>query len=637
MGRLGAHCLTCGTAVSLNEIRAQGKAGRMSQNLLAVVADGPSGRVYLSPPNVHAVAARVEPRIDFLDIPLPNNPRDFKTPNYGMRRFCDLFTPRQLVALTTFSDLVGQARERVLAGAIAAGRPDDGIGIADGGTGAQAYSDAVATYLAFAVDRLSDYSSTICSWHVSGEKMRNTFGRQAIPMTWDFAEVNPFSESSGNFTGATEWIWKVLQQLPASGNARVIQQSATEARPNEATVILSTDPPYYDNIGYADLADYFYVWMRRALSGIYPSLFSTRLTPKSDELIASPYRHGGSRTRAQQFFEEGLGDSFQLMHDIQNRDFPMTVYYAYKQGEADDGEGVVSTGWETMLQGMIDSELQITGTWPMRTEMGVRMIGHGNNALASSIVIVCRSRPGTAQIASRRDFLTALRSELDRALIELQHASIAPVDLAQTAIGPGMAVFSRYAKVLEADGTPMRVRTALQLINQELDAFLTATEGELDPDTRFCVAWFEEVGFDAGQYGRADVLARAKNATLTRLEHSGVLESKGGKVRLLKPAELDPKWDPATDRRTNIWECTHQLIRLLNEKGEAGAGEALAQLSGDLRERVKALAYRLYGICDRKKWSELALAYNALGQSWTEIQRLADDAQPGGPTQQPLL
>ena len=240
---------------------------------------------------------------------------------------------------------------------------------------------------------------------------------------------------------------------------------------------VSTDPPYYDNIGYADLSDYFYVWMRRALSGIYPSLFSTRLTPKSDELIASPYRHGGSRTRAQQFFEEGLGDSFQLMHDIQNRDFPMTVYYAYKQGEADDGEGVVSTGWETMLQGMIDSELQITGTWPMRTEMGVRMIGHGNNALASSIVIVCRSRPGTAQIASRRDFLTALRSELDRALRELQHGNIAPVDLAQSAIGPGMAVFSRYTKVLEPDGTPMTMRTTLGLINQVLDEILADSRG----------------------------------------------------------------------------------------------------------------------------------------------------------------
>ena len=455
-------------------------------------------------------------------------------------------------------------------------------------------------------------------------------------MTWDFAEVNPFSESSGNFTGATEWIWKVLQQLPASGNARVIQQSATEARPNEATVILSTDPPYYDNIGYADLADYFYVWMRRALSGIYPSLFSTRLTPKSDELIASPYRHGGSRTRAQQFFEEGLGDSFQLMHDIQNRDFPMTVYYAYKQGEADDGEGVVSTGWETMLEGMIDSELQITGTWPMRTEMGVRMIGHGNNALASSIVIVCRSRPGTAQIASRRDFLTALRSELDRALIELQHASIAPVDLAQTAIGPGMAVFSRYAKVLEADGTPMRVRTALQLINQELDAFRRQPRVSLTPIPAF--AWPGSRKLASMPVSTAAPMSSPAPRT-RRLPDLSIraCSNRRAQVRLLKPAELDPKWDPATDRRTNIWECTHQLIRLLNEKGEAGAGEALAQLSGDLRERVKALAYRLYGICDRKKWSELALAYNALGQSWTEIQRLADDAQPGGPTQQPLL
>jgi putative DNA methylase len=510
----------------------------------------------------------------------------------------------------------------------------DSVSLDDGGTGATAYADAVATYLAFAVDKAADYWSGICSWHSSGEKMRNTFGRQAIPMVWDYAECFPFSDSTGNWMACVDWVWKVIAALAGSSHSRVHQHDATTI--NEGVrPVFSTDPPYYDNIGYADLSDFFYVWLRRSLNKIYPDILSTLLVPKSQELVATPYRFGGSKSKAQMFFEDGLGEAFARMRESQNEDYPLTVYYAFKQAETEDDDSdsetaIASTGWETMLEGLIRAGFTINGTWPMRSELSNRMVASGTNALASSIVLVCRPRPESAAIATRREFLSALKRELPDALKNLQHGNIAPVDLAQASIGPGMAVFSRYSKVVEADGSPMRVRTALQLINQTLDEVLAEQESEYDADTRWAVAWFDQFGMEEAQYGIAETLSKAKNTAVNGMEEAGIIVAKAGKVRLLKREELPADWNPAADSRLTVWEVTQHLIHKLEQEGESGAATTLAtvlQQNGSLGEISRDLAYRLYTTCERKGWAQEALAYNSLVVAWPEISKLA--SQPG--------
>lgn len=634
VNRRGTTCIVCGTPVPFDHVRAEGRAGRMARELMAVVAEGNGGRAYDSPSADQAsIAAKAQPG-RYPQADLPHNPRDFKTPNYGMRTFADLFTPRQLVALTTFSDLVAEARERVLADARAAGMADDGKPLNDGGTGATAYADAVATYLAFALDKCSDYWNTIATWAQSGEFIRNCFARQAIPMAWDFAECNAFSGSTANWNAAVEWVSKAIEQFPSRTVSCAKQLDATAAINGVSQPLICTDPPYYDNIGYADLSDFFYVWLRRSLGNIYPDLFSTLLTPKAQELIATPYRFDGSKEKAEHFFEEGLGKAFARMREAQHPDYPLTVFYAFKQAESDEetdenGQAAipVSTGWETMLEGLLKSRFAITGTWPMRTERGARSVSLGTNALASSIVLVCRPRASDAPLATRREFINALKAELPTALKNLQRGNIAPVDLAQAAIGPGMSVFSRYSKVVEADGSPMRVRTALALINQSLDEVLAEQEGEFDADTRWAVAWFEQRAFQEGPFGEADVLARAKNTAINGLVEAGILSAKAGKARLLRRSELNGDWDPTSDRRLTVWEVAHQLIRALEKDGEAGAAELLRKV-GALGETARDLAYRLYGICERKKWSQEGLAYNSLVIAWPEIVKLARAAAP---------
>jgi len=391
----------------------------------------------------------------------------------------------------------------------------------------------------------------------------------------------------------------------------------------EQALVLSTDPPYYDNIGYADLSDYVYIWMRQVLKPTYPDILSTLLVPKEPELVATPYRFDGDTEAANKHSETGLQQAFRQMRAIGRPDYPLTVYYAFKQEELVVEEGVASTGWETMLNGLIDSGFAIVGTWPMRTERGGRMISVGTNALASSIVLVCRPRPEDAPITSRREFVNALRQELPAALREMQSGNIAPVDLAQASIGPGMAVYSRYSKVLEPNGDRLTVRTALQIINHELDAYLAEQEGYIDADSRFAVSWFEQFGFKEGPFGQADVLARAKNTSVEGLVSAGVLESGAGKVRLLHWQELDAGWDPTTDKRLTTWEATHHLIERLNTYGEEGAAQLLAKMPADLAAEARQLAYRLYSICERKGWAELARDYNALVISWSASQERA--------------
>ncbi len=615
-------CICCENHVPGDHIKAEGMAGRMGARLLAIVAEGERSRVYLPPIPQHEEAPYSTEPTWLPDQPLAGDKRAIWCPLYGLDTFDKLFTPRQLVALTTFSDLVGEAREKVLADAKAAGLPDDGKGIDDGGTGAQAYADAVATYLAFAVDRSANYWSSLTPW--GGTFIVQTFGRQAIPMVWDYAEGNPLSNSTGNWGGAIDWVRKTIEvSIPLRGIGDVKQLDATQALNGVIAPLICTDPPYYDNIGYADLSDYFYVWLRKSIGRLYPEIFSTLLVPKAQELVSTPYRFDGDKGKAEEFFEKGLGKAFERIRETANPQFPVTIYYAFKQAESDrnieGGSFIASTGWETMLEGLLSAGFTIQGTWPLRTERD-RGLKSGTNVLASSIVLVCRPRSENAAMTTRRDFLRALKEELPTALRALQQGNIAPVDLAQAAIGPGMAVFSRYSKVVEADGSPMRVRTALQLINQVLDDVLAEQESEYDADTRWALAWYEQYGLETGPFGDAETLSKAKDTAVSGLVEAGILEARGGKVRLLRRGELDPTWDPDTDKRMPVWEVTQHLCHALATGGEAAAADIAGKV-GARGEVARDLAYRLYTLCERKKWAQEALAYNSLVVAWPEIQR----------------
>ncbi|MBF0333237.1 MAG: DUF1156 domain-containing protein [Alphaproteobacteria bacterium] len=646
--RSAFRCVMSGVPVAYDHIRSEGKAGRMGTRLMAVVAEGERGRVYLSPTTEMEVFARSAQPKWKPETVLPDNPRDFKTPNYGLATFGDLFTPRQLAALTTFSNLVQEARERTMADALAAGRSDDGKPLADGGTGATAYSDAVAVYLGFLVSKLADKGSTICTWDagpasnrtLSGRSarvatVRVTFSRQAIPMNWDFAEVNFFSEAVGSIETVLKTLTTPLGYFIASPHNGRAEQCDSQSQSFSQGKVVSTDPPYYDNIGYADLSDFFYVWLRRTLRPVFPTLFSTLAVPKAEELVATPYRHGGKEA-AERFFLTGMTAAMHRLAEQAHPAFPVTIYYAFKQSETASEAGTASTGWETFLDAVIRAGFAISGTWPMRTELGNRMIGSGTNALASSIVLVCRQRPKDAPTVTRREFLTALKAELPAALIHLQRGNIAPVDLAQSAIGPGMAVYTRYAKVVDAEGKPVSVREALALINEVLDEALAEQEGDFDSDTRWALAWFDHAGFNDGAYGDAETLSKAKNTSISGLVEAGILSSKGGKVRLFRPADLPAGWNPATDTRLTVWEMVHHLIRVLEGEGETGAAKLVAALGGQA-EVARELAYRLYTLCERKKRAAEAMSYNGLVQSWPEILRLSREAQPTAPAQGALL
>jgi len=627
------RCIMSGTPIAGDYIKTEGRAGRMGARLMAIVAEGPNGRVYLPPTPEHEAIAREAKPTWKPETPLAPDPRALWTPPYGLTTYGDLFTPRQLEALVTFSDLVGEAMERVRRDALAAGLPDDGVPLRDGGTGAQAYAEAVGVYLAFAVDKCADYWNSIATWMPRGT-VGHAFSKQAIPMTWDFPEANPLSEFHCAWHEAFEWVSKSIETLAAIGQGTVKQDDA-QSQSVSADKIISTDPPYYDNIGYADLSDFFYVWLRRSLRPVFPDLFATLAVPKAEELVATPYRHG-SKEKAEAFFLDGMTQAMHRLAEQAHPAFPVTIYYAFKQSETEGTEGTSSTGWETFLDAVIRSGFAISGTWPMRTERGARSIGIGTNALASSIVLVCRPRPADAPTATRREFVQALKAELPAALAELQRANIAPVDLAQAAIGPGMAVYTRYARVLDAEGRPVSVREALALINATLDEALAEQEGDFDADTRWAIAWFEQHGFGEGEFGVAETLSKAKNTSVAGLAEAGLLESKRGKVRLLKPAEMPVDWNPATDLRLTAWEVVHHLIRALEAGGESGAATLVGKL-GAKAETARELAYRLYTLCERKKRAAEALSYNALVQSWPEIVRLARESGTARPAQETLF
>jgi putative DNA methylase len=621
-------CLMSDTPIASEHIYGEANAGRMGARLMAIVAEGDRGRVYLSPTaDMEAVALRARPEWT-PELAMPNNPRWFSPPLYGLKTYGDLFTPRQLVALTTFSDLVQEAREQVKRDVLAAWLSDDGKSLRDGGIGATAYGDAVGVYLAFAISKLADRGSSICTWFTERDSTRNTFARQSIPMTWDYAELNTLLDGTGSFVGAVGWTAESIEGVAAGYGSTfgACRQVDATSQSVSAGKVVSTDPPYYDNIGYADLSDFFYVWLRRSLRPVFPDLFATLAVPKAEELVATPYRHG-SKEKAETFFLDGMTQAMHRLAQQAHSAFPVTIYYAFKQAETDDADGTTNTGWDTFLAAVIAAGFAISGTWPMRTELSNRMIGSGTNALASSIVLVCRPRAAAMPTATRREFVAALKAELPAALADLQRGNIAPVDLAQAAIGPGMAVFTRYAKVIDAEGKALPVREALALINQVLDEALAEQEGDLDADSRFALAWFEEYGFAEGDFGVADVLARAKVTAVEGLVEAGTIRAGRGKVRLLKPSELPADWDPATDSRLTDWEVVHHLIRVLEAGGE-GAAAVLVTKLGAKAEIARELAYRLYALCERKKRAPEALAYNGLVQSWPEIVRLATAERP---------
>lgn len=613
------ECLLSGTPVTGDYIKAEGMAGRMGARLMAIVAEGDRGRVFLAPTTEQEDAAqRARPEWK-PEQPLPNDPRNFWTVHYGITTYGDLFTPRQLVALTTFSDLVGEALLRVRRDA----RTEETLVDSsphECGAGLFAYAEAVGLYLGLALSRLTDISNALCRWEVTKTQVRNLFGRQSIPMLWDYAENNTFGRAAGDYFVSLGSMIRALVGMPTQGSGYASLDTA-QSQKISACKVVSTDPPYYDNIGYADLSDFFYVWLRRSLESVFPRLFATLAVPKSEELVATPYRHG-SKDEAEGFFLSGMTQAMRRLAEQAHQTFPVTIYYAFKQSETENAEGTSSTGWETFLDAVIRAGFAISGTWPIRTELTNRMIGAGTNALASSIVLVCRKRSQTATTAMRRDFVGALKAELPAALAHLQRGNIAPVDLAQAAIGPGMAVFTRYSRVLDATGAPLTVRDALALINRTLDEALADQEGEFDPDSRWALTWFEQMGFDDGDYGVAEQLSKSKNTSVAGMVEAGIVESKRGYVRLLRPVELPADWDPASDKRLSAWEIVHQLVRVLDSGGERAAAGILEKLGGGA-EIARELAYRLYTLCERKKRPAEALTYNSLVQSWPELLRLA--------------
>lgn len=630
--RKGAVCPHCGSPVDYPYIREKSRLNELNSRLIAIVAEGNNGRIYIDPDDIHKNAAIVEKPTNYPEGKLAFYPGHLNTNIYGLDEFHKLFTNRQLTALTTFSDLVAEVQAKAEADAIAAGMSNDHMPLREGGDGAKAYGEAVGVYISFAIDKLADVNSSSCTWININGVIRDTFARQAIPMVWDYAESNPFSSSTGCLELILEKITKCINEFPATEKCTAKQADA-QSDCGLRNIMISTDPPYYDNIGYADLSDFFYVWMRRNLRETYPELFSTMLVPKAEELVATPYRHNGSVDDAKEFFEDGMLSACKQMYQYAREDIPVTIYYAYKQSDS-DSDGIASSGWETMLGAIVNSGFIITGTWPMRTEKEGRMISNGSNALASSIILVCRKRPEDAPVCTRRSLIVELRRELKPALKKLQESNIAPVDLAQSAIGPGMGVFSRYRQVLEADGTPMSVRSALKIINEEIDLYFNEQVGDMDSASRFCVDLYTQNAFNDIKYGEAEILATAKSTSIPMMAAHGMLYAKAGIVHLIDRAELTDNVDLSGKC---VWLLTQQLTQAMAKGGVEACAKILAEIFGSIGERAKDLAYRLYTIAERKNWTNEAYAYNALVVAWPDIQARAAALKETEPEQLDLF
>lgn len=628
--RSGVICACCGTSIKFSYVREEGKNHKMDSQMMAVVAEGRNKRIYISPDDIQLQTANLEKKNEESLGILAYYPGYINPVAYGIENIEDLFSARQYNMLISLSDMIECARYEIEKDAVQLGFNNDHIHLRDGGSGALAYSEAVSIYLSFAVDRQVDLSSSISSWINTIGAIRNTFGMTGISMSWDFAESNPFSNSTGCFSNMVKWIYKCIGCFPASKYGFSEQKDA-QSNSGLKDIMISTDPPYYSNVPYADFSDLFYSWMRRSQKTTFPELFSVMLTPKEEELVADPYRFGGKED-ATKHFELGMVEACKRIYETASIDFPVTIYYAFKQTEIDANDKnapEVSRGWETILTAIMTSGFAINGTWPIRTERAVRTIAQGANALASSIVLVCRKRPENAPSCTRRNFIKELKRELRPALQKLQNSNIAPVDMAQSAIGPGMGVFSKYAKVLEADGTPMSVRSALQIINQELDLYFNEQDGELDSESRFCVELYSQVAFNDMKFGDANTLATAKNTSVSIIASHGVLYAQKGVVHLIERSELPSK----IEEKESIWLICQQLTHIMSKEGIEGCAKAVANMLGSSAERAKDLAYRLYTIAEKKKWAQEGYAYNALVVAWPEIQSRAAEIKSSMPEQ----
>ncbi len=621
-GRASFSCLISGSAITPEYIKRMGLQGNIGQSLIAIVAEGNGRRNYLSPNHHHEMLALTATPQWVPDNEISTDGRAFTTPAYGLKRFADLFSPRQLVALTTFSDLLAEVREQIshniqqhLSSHDPAIRHD------------VEYGAAVSIFLAFAINRMADLQNNLCQWRSDPgkEHVGHLFSRQAIPMIWDFAEANPFCSSAGSWEKCLSFVPKAVELLPSLSSGRVVQANAGEIEQDSNRYVVSSDPPYYDNVGYADLADFFYPWLRRSLKEVFPDIFGSIATPKAEELVATASRHK-SKGDAEAFFLEGMQQAMSRMHSIQREDFPTTIYYAFKQSEMQN-EGITSTGWATFLQAVLNAGFSVIGTWPVRTELANRIRGIGANALANSVVLVCRKKQANASAISRAEFIRALKRELPDALRDLLAANIAPSDIPQSSIGPGMGIFSRHSAVLESDDTQMSVKSALQLINREVDEYLNDVVGEFDPDTRLAITWFEQFGMGPGPYGTADNIARGRGISVESAKHAGILDSSAGKVRLWKREELNDKWDPAEDRHLTVWECCQQVVRALETGGEFEAAVLLRAIGPAMAENVKDLAYVLYNTCEKRKDAKEATSYNAMIAVWSDLTRLAASSE----------
>lgn len=633
VSRAGGVCPNCGASFDLPYVRKEGCAGRIGTDLMAVIAEGKNGRMYLSVDEEQRMAADVPKPDNYPSGELSGKARE-NIPLYGMYETGDVFTNRQLTALTTLSNSISDLQKEIESDSILAGMTNDHIPLIDGGKGAKAYSEAVCTYLAFVVDQQANHLSSLCGWHVNNEQLMNTFGRQALPMVWDFAECNLFSSSTGSFNNLLDRVAKGVDHLTFKGIQGIAEQRDAQSDCGLRNIMVSTDPPYYDNICYADLSDFFYVWMRNSLKGIYPRLFNTILVPKAEELVASPFRFEGNKENARTYFENGMLTACEQLYKYTTDEVPVTIYYAFKDGDSTDLEDDrKSSGWEAILTSIINAGFCINGTWPMRTEQ-TAALKTNLNTLASSIVLVCRRRAETAKLCTRRNFINELKRELRPALQKLQSSNIAPVDLAQSAIGPGMGVYSKYSQVLEADGTAMSVRSALKVINQELDLYFNEQDSDLDSESRFCVDLYSQFAFNEMPFGDANTLATAKNTSVAIMASHGFLYAQKGKVHLIERQELP---DKINTNESNIWLLCQQLTYKMEKEGVEGCTKAIFDMFGSNAERAKDLAYRLYTIAERKRWAQEAYAYNALVVAWPEIQSRAAELKAVKPEQMSLM
>ncbi|MCP9779412.1 MULTISPECIES: DUF1156 domain-containing protein [Cyanobium] len=631
------RCLMSGNAIDPNYIKSEAQAGRMGARLMAIVAEGARERIYLTPSHEQEAVAKSaqpgwKPDVDFFQQAL-----GFRVGNYGMSKWSDLFTDRQLVALATLSDLVQEAREEVKADALVAIRASGEVESREEISLPEKHANAISSYLGIGISKIADSGNALVSWKSSMDQPIHLFTRQAIPMVWDFAEPNPLGGAMGDPLVTLRNLARVLDNFRSSISSFAEQLSAQD-QTLSANRVISSDPPYYDNIGYADLSDFFYVWLRRSLRLVFPELFATLAVPKAEELVATPYRHGG-KDCAEAFFLDGMTQAMRRIAEQSHPAFPVTIYYAFKQSETKSLSGTASTGWETFLAAVIKAGFFLSGTWPMRTELANRMRGMESNALATSVVLVCQRRLDSAPTLSRNEFRRQLRHQLPQSIKELERANIAPVDVAQAAIGPGMAIFSGAKAVLNPDDSPMSVREALIEINAALDEYLSQDEGDLDTDSRFALTFFESFGYAEREFGDAEGLAKARNLSVDGVARAGILRSIAGKVKLLQRSELPEDWDPTSDKRLCVWEATQQLIKRL-ETGEKAAAALLAQLKdisghGDLPTNCRALAYRLYNHCEKNKQAEEARAYNGLVIAWPELEKLS--ALAASPIQPSLL